>query len=100
MQPAARVAYLVRGELGTEGFRHYRLNQIDLTGTSGIAPFFLAQTRLVDIALQDPNADPGRLGAMATAARTVGSTDAAGRLADLVLRVGGIVGTAVGTASA
>lgn len=35
-------------------------------------------------------ADAGRLGAMAQAARSVGSTDAAERLADLVLRVTGV----------
>jgi UDP-N-acetylglucosamine--N-acetylmuramyl-(pentapeptide) pyrophosphoryl-undecaprenol N-acetylglucosamine transferase len=36
--------------------------------------------------------DAGRLGAMALAARAAGSTDAAGRLADLVLRVAGVPG--------
>jgi dienelactone hydrolase len=51
------------GELKTQGNTHYRLNQIDLTGTSGLAVFFLAQKRLVDIALQHPNADPARIGA-------------------------------------
>ncbi len=50
------------GQMALGGYVHYRLNQIDLTGTSGLAPFFLAQKRLVDIALQHPNADPGRLG--------------------------------------
>jgi len=35
-------------------------------------------------------ADPDRLTAMATAARAVGSIDAAGRLAELVMRVAGI----------
>jgi dienelactone hydrolase len=50
------------GEMAASGYAHYRLNQIDFTGTSGIAPFFLAQKRLVDIALQHPNADPDRLG--------------------------------------
>jgi UDP-N-acetylglucosamine--N-acetylmuramyl-(pentapeptide) pyrophosphoryl-undecaprenol N-acetylglucosamine transferase len=35
-------------------------------------------------------AEPGRLAAMAAAARTIGSPDAADRLADLVLRVAGI----------
>jgi dienelactone hydrolase len=47
------------GEM-TAGNAHTRLNQIDLTGTSGLAPFFLAQKRLVDIALQHPNADADR----------------------------------------
>ena len=51
-----------RGRWPSSGYAHYRLNQIDLTGTSGIAAFFLAQKRLVDIALQHPNADPDRLG--------------------------------------
>ena len=50
------------GQMAIPGFAHYRLNQIDLTGTSGLAPYFLAQKRLVDIALQHPNADPDRLG--------------------------------------
>ena len=35
-------------------------------------------------------AEPARLAAMAQAARSIGATDAADRLADLVLRVGGI----------
>jgi len=51
------------GEMGAPVNSHSRLNQIDLTGTSGLAPFFLAQKRLVDIALQHPNADPTRLAA-------------------------------------
>jgi dienelactone hydrolase len=50
------------GEMAAPGYAHYRLNQLDLTGTSGLAPFFLAQKRLVDIALQHPNTDPSRLG--------------------------------------
>ena len=32
------------GQLSTENFHHYRSNQIDLTGTSGIALHYLAQT--------------------------------------------------------
>ncbi len=51
------------GEMNAKENAHYRLNQIDLTGTSGLAAFFLAQKRLVDIALQHPNADPARIGA-------------------------------------
>ena len=49
------------GQMAAPGYAHARLNQIDLTGASGLAPFFLAQKRLIDIALQHPNADPGRL---------------------------------------
>lgn len=49
------------GQLKTEGFSHYKLDQIDLTGTSGIALHFLAQTRAIDILLAHPNADAKRL---------------------------------------
>jgi dienelactone hydrolase len=49
------------GQMAAGGYSHARLNQIDLTGTSGLAPFFLAQKRLVDIALEHPNADAERL---------------------------------------
>ncbi len=49
------------GQLKTEGFQHSRLNQIDLTGTSGIALHYLAQARAIDVLLAHPNADPQRL---------------------------------------
>lgn len=49
------------GQLRTENFQHYRLNQIDLTGTSGIALHYLAQTRAIDLLLAHPNADAERL---------------------------------------
>jgi len=49
------------GQMSAAGYQHGRLNQIDLTGASGLAPFFLAQRRLVDIALQHANADAARL---------------------------------------
>jgi dienelactone hydrolase len=49
------------GQLAAAGYNHARLNQIDLTGASGLAPFFLAERRLVDIALEHPNADVERL---------------------------------------
>jgi dienelactone hydrolase len=49
------------GQMSAGGYQHGRLNQIDLTGASGLAPFFLAQRRLVDIALQHANADAQRL---------------------------------------
>ena len=51
------------GEMAGRPNVHYKLNQIDLTGTSGLSAFFLAHKRLVDIALQHPNADPNRIGA-------------------------------------
>ncbi|MGH9631241.1 MAG: alpha/beta hydrolase family protein, partial [Bryobacteraceae bacterium] len=49
------------GQLQTENFHHYRLNQIDLTGTSGVALHYLAQKRAIDLLLAHPNADPQRL---------------------------------------
>jgi dienelactone hydrolase len=53
--------WFVKGQLNDPNFDHARLNQIDLTGTSGLAPFFLAHRRLLDIALQHKNADPERV---------------------------------------
>ncbi len=49
------------GQLQTENFHHYRSNQIDLTGTSGVALHFLAQTRALDLLLAHPNADPQKI---------------------------------------
>ncbi len=49
------------GQLRTEGFSHYRMNQLDLCGVSGIAVHFLAQKRALDILLAHPNADSSRV---------------------------------------
>jgi hypothetical protein len=49
------------GQLQTENFTHYRSNQIDLTGTNGVALHYLAQSRAIDLLLAHPNADPERL---------------------------------------
>lgn len=58
---ALNVEWLGMGQLNTEGFVHYRMNQLDLCGTSGIAPFYLAMSRGLDILLAHPNADPERV---------------------------------------
>ncbi len=50
------------GQLRGAGFAHYKLNQLDLTGTSGVAPFFLAMRRGLDILLEHEHADPSRVG--------------------------------------
>ena len=50
------------GQLRGPGFAHYKLNQLDLCGTSGLAPFYLAMKRGLDILLAHPNADPTRVG--------------------------------------
>jgi dienelactone hydrolase len=58
---AYNIEWFLKGQLATDGFRHTRMNQLDLVGTSGVAVMFLAQRRLVDIALMHPNADPARI---------------------------------------
>ncbi|HUG68201.1 MAG TPA: hypothetical protein VMM76_10645 [Pirellulaceae bacterium] len=59
---ALNVEWLGMGQLNTEGFGHYRMNQLDLCGTSGIAPFYLAMERGLDVLLDHEHADPGRVG--------------------------------------
>lgn len=49
------------GQLRSPGFGHYAMNQLDLCGTSGIAPFYLALSRALDILLALPEADPARV---------------------------------------
>jgi dienelactone hydrolase len=58
---ALNVEWLGMGQLRTEGFQHYRMNQLDLCGTSGLAPFYLAMKRGLDILLELEHADPERL---------------------------------------
>ncbi len=55
------VEWLGMGQLKTDGFYHYKMNQIDLCGTSGIATHFLYMTRGLDILLEHPHADPKRV---------------------------------------
>jgi hypothetical protein len=55
------VEWFGMGQLRTAGFQHGRMNQLDLCGTSGLAPFYLAMTRGLDILLGHPNADPKRV---------------------------------------
>ena len=49
------------GQLNSTNYQHYRMNQLDLCGTSGLAPFYLAMSRGLDILLAHPNADPARV---------------------------------------
>ena len=58
---AMNVEWLGMGQLRTDGFMHYRMNQLDLCGASGLAPFFLSMKRSIDILLSLENADPQRL---------------------------------------
>jgi dienelactone hydrolase len=53
--------WLGMGQLREDGFRHSRMNQLDLCGTSGLAPFYLAMKRGIDILVAQEHADPERL---------------------------------------
>jgi len=55
------VEWFAQGQLRTDGFTHYRMNQLDLCGVSGLAPFYLALSRALDALLALPYADPTRV---------------------------------------
>lgn len=57
----ANLEWINMGQLRSDDFGHYRMNQLDLIGTSGIAPFYLAMTRGLDVLLQHEHADPQRV---------------------------------------
>jgi hypothetical protein len=54
--------FLYMNQLRDRGNRHNALVQLDLCGTSGVAPFILSLIRGLDIALAHPNADRSRVG--------------------------------------
>lgn len=58
---ALNVEWLGMGQLSSESMQHYRMNQLDLCGTSGLAPFYLSMKRSLDVLLSHPNADPERV---------------------------------------
>jgi len=58
---ALNTEWFLMGQLRTNNFAHYRMNQLDLCGTSGIAPFYLAMSRALDVLLAHEHADPGRV---------------------------------------
>lgn len=58
---ALNVEWLGMGQLNSPGFTHYKMNQLDLCGTSGLAPFYLAMKKGLDVLLAHPNADPRRV---------------------------------------
>lgn len=55
------VEWLGMGQLRGDDFVHYRMNQLDLCGTSGLAPFYLSMKRGLDVLLQHEHADPTRV---------------------------------------
>ena len=58
---ALNVEWVGMGQLHTPGFGHYKMNQLDLCGTSGLAPFYLSMSRGLDVLLQHEHADPNRV---------------------------------------
>lgn len=58
---ALNIEWLGMGQLNVPGLMHYRMNQLDLCGTSGLAPFYLSMKRGLDVLLSHPNADPKRV---------------------------------------
>jgi dienelactone hydrolase len=53
--------FLGMGQLDAPGFDHERAPQLDLCGTSGVAPFYLAMKRALDILVSLPEADTTRV---------------------------------------
>ena len=58
---ALNLDWLGMGQLRGGGFTHYRMNQLDLCGTSGLAPFYLVMKRGLDILVGLENTDPARV---------------------------------------
>lgn len=58
---ALNVEWLGMGQLRAEGYTHYRMNQLDLCGTSGLSPYYLSMERALDILLSLEHADPARV---------------------------------------
>lgn len=53
--------WLGRGQMTTDGLSHYRMNQLDLCGTSGLAVFYLTLKRSLDLLLSLENTDANRV---------------------------------------
>jgi hypothetical protein len=58
---ALNVEWLGMGQLRGDNFLHYRANQLDLCGTSGLSLFYLAMSRALDLLLAHEHADPQRV---------------------------------------
>tara|TARA_R110002111_G_scaffold256979_2_gene324603 strand:- start:87413 stop:90136 length:2724 start_codon:yes stop_codon:yes gene_type:complete len=58
---ALNIEWLGMGQLNLPGFTHYKMNQLDLCGTSGLAPHYLSMKRGLDVLLSHPHADPNRV---------------------------------------
>jgi len=58
---ALNLDWLGMGQLRGGGFTHYRMNQLDLCGTSGLAPFYLCMKRGLDVLVGLEDTDPNRV---------------------------------------
>lgn len=58
---AINVEWIGQTQLATEGLQHYRMNQLDLVGTPGLAVFYESLRRTLDIAVGLPHADASRI---------------------------------------
>jgi len=58
---AINVEWIGQTQLATEGLQHYKMNQLDLVGTPGLAVFYESLRRTVDIGLALPHADASRV---------------------------------------
>ena len=55
------VEWFGMGQLNPTNYAHTRMNQLDLCGTSGLSPFYLAMKRGLDVLLAHPHADRERV---------------------------------------
>lgn len=55
------VEWFGMGQLNGTNYAHTRMNQLDLCGTSGLSPFYLAMKRGLDLLLAQPHADRERV---------------------------------------
>jgi hypothetical protein len=58
---ALNVEWFNMGQLRGSGYEHYGINQLDLCGASGVAPFYLAMKRALNLLLSLEHADRGRV---------------------------------------
>ncbi len=58
---AINVEWIGQTQLATPGLQHYRMNQLDLIGTPGLAVFYESLRRTLDIGLALPHADESRV---------------------------------------
>ena len=58
---AINVEWIGQTQLATEGLQHYKMNQLDLVGTPGLAVFYESLRRTLDIGIGLPRADASRV---------------------------------------